>query len=503
MTRIPDDELLSAYLDGELSGEDLARAERLLATQPDARQTLDELAALRASLRSIPRERLEPGFAQTVLRRAEREILQPQTEGIESASDVAASRPFERPPPISWQRWKRPLAWSALAIAAGLVIMLFSPERREVAMVPAPPGGELRAGAGAGQAESPAAAAPQLAASDSRTVDGQEAEVRDEAQLHALGVALPPGDQMLIVRFDVSDRASGEGALRNLLARNRIAWQEPAPGEEAEELAGTGTDHKASQREPSDEVSSTERKTPDMKHHVVAQAPRDRIAGEGDAEAVYVVGDSQHVQGVVDALALDKAFRNVKLEQTSPSAPIDLYPYAIEPTTPEESSAAAAASTAPETGLRQGKGGATRAAAPQTTKSETAADKAEAQGEDDALRRANVAGRPALSRKQAPPTVQDGAASIRGGMGGGQMMRGGSAFGRAVRVPVGQANQQTDKLAQTGIDESAAPGAADVGLRLYAEQQKGNKQQVQNVPAQTQALFIFRVVPESSAAEEP
>ncbi len=38
-----DDELLSAYLDGELSGEELLRAERLLAERPECRQLVDEL----------------------------------------------------------------------------------------------------------------------------------------------------------------------------------------------------------------------------------------------------------------------------------------------------------------------------------------------------------------------------------------------------------------------------------------------------------------------------
>ena len=494
MTRIPDDELLSAYLDGELSGENLVRAERLLATQPDARHTLDELAAPAAGLRSIPRERLGPGFAQTVLRRAEREILQPQTE---SASDVAAGRPFEHPPLLSWQRWRRPLAWSALAIAAGLVIMLFSPERREVAMVPAPPDGELRAPAEAGRAERLPATAPQRAASDSLAEDGQAVEVRNESQLQALGVALPAGNEMLIVRCDVSDRASGEAALRKLLDQNSIAWQEAVPGEQAGESAGTGPD----QRQASDEVSSTKGKTPDMKRRVVAQASRDRIAGEGDAEAVYLVGDSQQVQGVVDALALDKAFRNVQLEQTPPSAPIDVYLYAMQPAASKESPAPAAVPAGPEAGLSQEERGATRAAAPQATKAETAADKDEAQRESDALRRAKVAGSPAQLHKQTSPTDQGGRANLRGGMGGGQTIGAGAALGRAVRVPIGQLNRMAEKPAQTGIDEPAEPATIAASRRLVAEQQKANKQQGQTAPAQ--ALLIFRLVPESSAAQEP
>ena len=43
MNDLPENELLSAYLDGELSAAEQAEVERLLATNPAARQLLDEL----------------------------------------------------------------------------------------------------------------------------------------------------------------------------------------------------------------------------------------------------------------------------------------------------------------------------------------------------------------------------------------------------------------------------------------------------------------------------
>ena len=79
---LPDQELIGAYLDGELSGEDLARAETLLATQPECRQLLEELQALRTSLQALPQHTLGNDFANSVLRRAEREILQPAVTNV-------------------------------------------------------------------------------------------------------------------------------------------------------------------------------------------------------------------------------------------------------------------------------------------------------------------------------------------------------------------------------------------------------------------------------------
>jgi len=167
---IPDDELLSAYLDGELSADERLRVERLLAELPESRQMLDELRALRSTLEAVPRYRLEDDFAARVLRAAERAILSgealssgqagpsAQTVGDSRAESDAAkangrssetgtpisasSRPFagsSQEAGWSWQRARRPMVWSGLALAAGLLIMLALPDgprERNVALAP-------------------------------------------------------------------------------------------------------------------------------------------------------------------------------------------------------------------------------------------------------------------------------------------------------------------------------------------------------------------------------
>ena len=56
MNDLPQNELFSAYLDGELTAAEQAEVERVLAASPDARQLLEELRALSATLQALPQQ---------------------------------------------------------------------------------------------------------------------------------------------------------------------------------------------------------------------------------------------------------------------------------------------------------------------------------------------------------------------------------------------------------------------------------------------------------------
>ncbi|HWB11720.1 MAG TPA: zf-HC2 domain-containing protein [Pirellulales bacterium] len=148
----PDEELLSAYLDGELSAEERSRVEQFLAESPEGRQVLDELRSIQTSLQRIPRARLGHDFADQVLRQAEKELLSvvPGSEGHALESDAAkpnvvlpvehadAAKQAGRP---SWERLRRPVIWASLTLAAGLLIMFLDRDvgpklGRQVAMAP-------------------------------------------------------------------------------------------------------------------------------------------------------------------------------------------------------------------------------------------------------------------------------------------------------------------------------------------------------------------------------
>lgn len=166
MNQIPDDELLSAYLDGELTSEEQATVDRWLAESAEHRQLLEELRSLSQSLESLPRLQLEDDFYQSVLRRAEREMLSSKsssTDGEKSPVDAmvgravneAAAAKKSKGEPIAirresqdaaedalrpaatgrrlpWPRGKRPWIYAGLAIAAALLVMLLSPQQLEL-----------------------------------------------------------------------------------------------------------------------------------------------------------------------------------------------------------------------------------------------------------------------------------------------------------------------------------------------------------------------------------
>lgn len=115
-----DETLLSAYIDGELPPDERARVEQWLAEQPEGRQLLEELRSIKTSLERLPRYRLPHDFSEQVLRQAEREMLT-------SRGEAQPPRGFFR------QRFRRPVLWASLALAAGLLLMIFDRDRRQPA----------------------------------------------------------------------------------------------------------------------------------------------------------------------------------------------------------------------------------------------------------------------------------------------------------------------------------------------------------------------------------
>ncbi len=137
------DERISAYLDGEMTAQERAEFERLLADDPERRQLLDELRVLSSTLGGLPKQTLDNSFSQQVLRKAERVVLtqsapekqhgKPHEDGLledTPADGVVAEkehapqveRPGEPVWPIGYSR--RGWAWASLAVAAALVLMI-------------------------------------------------------------------------------------------------------------------------------------------------------------------------------------------------------------------------------------------------------------------------------------------------------------------------------------------------------------------------------------------
>jgi hypothetical protein len=122
MKDLPQNELLSAYLDGELTAAEQADVERLLAADPAARQLLDELRTLSSALQSLPQQKLDEDLSVEVLRVAERRML---TEGepSDTASSPDAPTPLSR---INLRRFVNPrsIIWTSLVVIFGVLISI-------------------------------------------------------------------------------------------------------------------------------------------------------------------------------------------------------------------------------------------------------------------------------------------------------------------------------------------------------------------------------------------
>ena len=265
------DQLLSAYLDGELNADERAQVEQLLATSAEARELVDELKAIRAGLQGLPRHQLEPDFAQQVLRRAE----QAKSSAAPSESK-AAILPQHDPWQPSIFRSRRGIAWSLVAVAAAVIIMVATRNdehgdrqiARQPANAPAPQAQTVRALTvenKVAQQETPArdeeqlqpGAAPegsldkkespaetsqnatadsviqmQSGAATARSNDGVEsfggaAQSRSGGELSTVPAAAPPpvseSNPVLIVQVGLKQQPAAGDEFAQVLARNRIA----------------------------------------------------------------------------------------------------------------------------------------------------------------------------------------------------------------------------------------------------------------------------------------
>lgn len=123
------DELLSAYLDGELSTSEQTNVEARLAVDAAAREMVEELKAVSLAVRELPRQGADANLQDAVLRRVRQQAqVSPQPN-----DEVGSEETF------TVGRSKRGWVWAVATIAAALFVMAyqgqFGPEGqvREVA----------------------------------------------------------------------------------------------------------------------------------------------------------------------------------------------------------------------------------------------------------------------------------------------------------------------------------------------------------------------------------
>jgi len=229
MNEMSHDELLSAYLDGELTADQQAQVERRLASDPRARQLIDDLRALRATLQDLPEQMIEEDLAPIVLRVAERRMLTEPTEPTEQGEPAQAARatPAQKVRRAFYAVGRRLLnprgvAWAAAALLVAVLLWMNEKERiRPIAQ--APPAGatkettEREVPAIGARPEPGATAAEDAGEAHFGRSRHAEKNARDNAARRNLGEAdeAAPGHQdsdLSLAGTDLESAASGAAA---------------------------------------------------------------------------------------------------------------------------------------------------------------------------------------------------------------------------------------------------------------------------------------------------
>jgi negative regulator of sigma E activity len=115
-------ELISAYIDGELSADERARVDQLLAGDAQLRVYHQQLLSVRQSVVQLPTYRLPDNFSEAVMRRAEREMLAARPSAAAappvSALPVSSASSATSSPATG----RRRLWFAIVAVAASLLL---------------------------------------------------------------------------------------------------------------------------------------------------------------------------------------------------------------------------------------------------------------------------------------------------------------------------------------------------------------------------------------------
>ncbi len=190
------EELITAYLDGELTADEQAQVEQTLQSDARLRQMHDDLRALRSSLQALPQQTLDASFAERVMRAAR----QAQAPPIDAEPEVLVKTHHGQDTtvrhaqhePLAW----RVVVWAIAGLAAAVVVVLFLPKQTSEVARHLPVTREAAPDVAASQA-APEQAPPELAkdATDQPKVQAFAAEnavESAEAGIEAATAPAPP-----------------------------------------------------------------------------------------------------------------------------------------------------------------------------------------------------------------------------------------------------------------------------------------------------------------------
>ncbi|RMG37238.1 MAG: hypothetical protein D6725_09195 [Planctomycetota bacterium] len=338
MSRSFDEELLSAYLDGELAAAERAAVERWLSQSPEARETLEHFRAVSAAVREIRIRPLSDHFPSRLMQMLEREaVVEVATAAAEGgggsrlASRASARRsarawiaaatcaaavgvcvlwwPGVGPRLVGRHRAKAPALGGASAPRAGALADKVAGSQEEsgaggaaeVAAQPLGGFGEAGAAVAAGVVGEPVPGAPGEEQLQFYVVrrddDGRQLWLRRSPEQLRIGdvvEAMAADDEnVAVVQLNVVDRVEGLQRLQLLLAENAIPPTAQARVAVAEN-GGSGADRRAPENPAADRVAAG------------------RFSETG-LFGVYVETDSSSLQMALQRLLEEPEFREITI----------------------------------------------------------------------------------------------------------------------------------------------------------------------------------------------
>jgi hypothetical protein len=350
MKDVPENELLSAYLDGELTAAERAEVEHFLARSPDARQLVEEFRALGSTLQSLPQSKLGEDLGQQVLRIAQRRMF------TQSAAPGELSRPAVMLPAaiLRWVLNPQAWVWSSLAVAIGVMLTVINwgpadrPASDGIAKVPAAEreGGRMpeigaapnvanlqggladapQAGTSGRTTDAPPTASPAAVGghaardfgSDLAPMDVRAKSIQGAVQVsdrigqkiqsgpggpisHPAGRS-PPPQWDILVHCKISPKAHRQQAFNKALADNEIVWDDTRA--KTNVLTGTAAVAQGQPREPAGQQT---REAPEQ--------PAAKVRLAETVDFVYVEAPWAQLRSMLAALeAQPEAFALVSFE---------------------------------------------------------------------------------------------------------------------------------------------------------------------------------------------
>jgi hypothetical protein len=250
----PQQELLSAYLDGEVTAEEKAAVEQRLTSDVALRQLYEDLRTQRGAIRSLPHYRAPAELARLVSERLNQQappVRRATASAVATAvasSSAVESSPIDRinePHAVASdltigdrvrQRFTaRALFWPALAIAAALLVMFQSSQepgaQRDVAKGPTKsiPSGDLVAGPPSKSNDNRSSTAiasknsdAQQATDDNRESARNAAPAQSFADRTESAVTVSPRESNPDLRSQAMTAANSDRSLRQSIQRGEV-----------------------------------------------------------------------------------------------------------------------------------------------------------------------------------------------------------------------------------------------------------------------------------------